>query len=101
MCPEVDRILDIMSQHRRRMILLLLKRETVDTTEDVLMWGPREPDTSDIPYTHNHLPKLEDIGYIHWDRATGEISKGPCFDEIVPLLELFENHADELPTGWP
>jgi len=28
------------------------------------------------------------------------VIKGPNFDEIKPLLELLENHEDELPTDW-
>lgn len=99
--PGVDRIFDTLSQRRRRVILLLLKREAIDTTEDVIVRGNSDPDTSDIPLTHNHLPKLADAGYIDWDRDTGEIAKGPRFDEIEPLLELLENHADEFPPDWP
>ncbi|WP_345783346.1 DUF7344 domain-containing protein [Natrialbaceae archaeon AArc-T1-2] len=49
---------------------------------------------------HSHLPKLAEMGYITWDRNTNEISKGPKWDEIEPLLELIDNHQDELPDGW-
>ncbi len=101
MRPEIDRMLDIMSERRRRLILLLLKRGTVETTDDVMLRGNGESDTSEIQLVHSHLPKLEDAGYIEWDRDAGDISKGPRFDDIEPLLELIENHADELPPGWP
>ena len=47
-----------------------------------------------------HLPKLEDMGYISWDRNTNEISKGPAWDDIAPLLKLIYDHQDELPKGW-
>jgi len=50
---------------------------------------------------HNHLPRLEKAGYIEWDQDTGTISEGPNYDEIKPLLDLMENHADELPPDWP
>jgi hypothetical protein len=49
---------------------------------------------------HSHLPKLEDMGYIEWDRDTGKIRKGPNWNEIAPLLELIHDHQDELPDGW-
>ncbi|MGM0718738.1 MAG: DUF7344 domain-containing protein [Halobacteriota archaeon] len=94
-------MLDIMSTRHRRLILLLVKRGTIHTVNDVMARGTKEPETLEIQLTHNHLPKLVDAGYIQWDRDTGEISKGPRFNEIEPLLELIENHADELPPGWP
>ena len=100
LCPGVDRILESMSHRHRRLILLLLKEETIETTDDVMARGNSGLETSEIQLTHNHLPKLEDAGYLEWDWDTGEISKGPRFDEIEPLLELIENHADELPSDW-
>lgn len=99
--PRLDRLLEIVSKRRRRLILLLLKRGAIETTDDVMLRGSGESDASEIRLTHDHLPRLEDAGYIDWDRNTGEIAKGPRFDEIEPLLELIENHADELPPGWP
>ncbi|MFC6716761.1 transcriptional regulator [Natrialbaceae archaeon GCM10025810] len=44
---------------------------------------------------HSHLPKLEDYGYIEWDEDTNEISKGPQFDEIRPLLEFLASNGPE------
>ncbi len=96
--PEMDRILDILCEHHRRMILLLLKEGIVETQADLMVRGR---DEMEMQLVHNHLPKLEDTGYIEWNRETGEISKGPCFEEIEPVLKLIENHADELPAGWP
>jgi hypothetical protein len=49
---------------------------------------------------HTHLPKLEESGFIEWDQERNIVRKGPQFEEIQPLLELMENHADELPDGW-
>lgn len=101
MRPRVDQLLEIVSKRHRRVTLLLLKRGAIETTDDVMLRGSSESDASEIRLTHDHLPRLEDAGYIDWDRNTGEIAKGPRFDEIEPLLELIENHADELPPGWP
>ncbi|WP_449405170.1 hypothetical protein [Haloarcula amylovorans] len=44
---------------------------------------------------------MAEAGYIEWHRETGEVSKGPRYDEIEPLLDLIENHVDELPPNWP
>ncbi|MEF8806659.1 DUF7344 domain-containing protein [Natronomonas sp.] len=99
--PGMDRILDILRKRNRRLILLLLKEGTVETHTDLMIRGENKTKEVGIALRHTHLPKLEDTGYIEWDRETGEISKGPRFEEIVPLLELIETHADELPPGWP
>jgi hypothetical protein len=53
-----------------------------------------------IEMAHVHLPKLDDMGVVRWDRETEELSKGPKWDEIEPLLCWMEEHRDELPEGW-
>jgi hypothetical protein len=99
--PGMDRILNILRNRHRRAILLLLKEGTVDTKADVMVRNGDNTKEVELVLTHAHLPKLDDAGYIEWDRETDEISKGPRFEEIEPLLELIETHADELPAGWP
>jgi hypothetical protein len=37
---------------------------------------------------------------IRWDRETEKLSKGPKWEELVPLLRWMEQHRDELPEGW-
>jgi len=49
---------------------------------------------------HIHLPKLEEYGFIDWDRNSNEVSKGANFEEIRPLLEMLADHEDELPEEW-
>ena len=44
---------------------------------------------------HTHLPTLEEMGFIEWDRDTETIDRGPNFDLVVPFLELIEAE-DEL-----
>lgn len=99
--PGMDQILESLASRHRRVILLMLKQGTVRTETDVMVRGRTETNEEEIALTHNHLPKLAEAGYIEWDRDTGEISKGPRFDEIEPLLDLIESHADELPPDWP
>ena len=99
--PEMDRIFDILRARHRRRILLLVKEGIVKTQADVMVRNGNETEDDEIALIHSHLPKLDDARYIAWDRETGEISKGPHFEEIEPLLELLENHADELPPDWP
>lgn len=53
-----------------------------------------------IGLTQVHLPKLADMGFIEWNQETSEISKGPDWDEIAPLLQLMHDHWDELSESW-
>ncbi len=67
--------------------------------------GEESPSESDlersmIEMKHVHLPKLEAYGFIDWDRETHEVTKGPKFEEIRPLIELLEEHQEALPAGW-
>lgn len=95
---QTDRLLETVADRQRRVVLLLLKRGAVEDERDLLF---RSKDETKAALVHNHLPKLEEAGYIEWDRESGTIEKGPEFDEIEPLLELIEEHSDELPQDWP
>jgi len=99
--PGVDQVFDSLCCRRRRLILLLLKRGRIQHRADLLIRGDDGREDLEAALTHSHLPKLADAGYIEWDQDTGEVSRGPRFEEIEPLLELIQNHADELPPGWP
>ena len=90
--------------HRRRLLVALLDHNPQPDTVDV----PEEVQERDIPlgalqtkFFHNHLPSLEDAGFIRWNRDSHEVVTGPRFDEIRPVLELMQAHADELPGDWP
>nr|WP_121744666.1 transcriptional regulator [Natronorubrum halophilum] len=73
--------------------------------ESKVYTGDRETDEEElanllIEMQHTHLPLLEEYGFIDWDRENREVTKGPEFDEIRPLLEMMIEHQDELPEGW-
>ncbi len=99
--PEMDRIFDTLCKRRRRMILLLMKKGTLETQGDVMVQSEDGIDDDEIAVVHTHLPKLADAGYIEWDQETGELSKGTQFEEIEALLDLLETHSDDLPPDWP
>jgi hypothetical protein len=98
--PGMGRRLDTLSNQRRRLVLFTLERGYTTNESDLVFRGPGDEDDVEEELLHHHLPKLVEAGYIEWDRETGEISKGPRYDEIEPLLALIEDHADELPPGW-
>ena len=89
----------ILGERQRRLLLLLLRQKGRLLENDAMFRGKREQVEQAL--VRHHLPELEKAGYIEWDRETGEISKGPRFDEIEPILELMEKHDDELPPDWP
>lgn len=99
-----DNVLMALSDSYRRELLVALLDHNPQADDDRdpldLLAGADDPDVLEAELHHNHLPALEDGGYITWNRETGHISKGPRWDEIAPLLELLDDHRDELPEGW-
>jgi len=101
---DLDTVFEALSNPYRRQLLVALldhnpqdddDRDPLDVSSTDI-----EPDVLESELFHNHLPKLEDMGYITWDQESNEISKGPEWDEIEPLLTLIHDHQDELPDGW-
>jgi len=100
----MDELLEALSDaHRRRLLVVLLdhdpQREDIDIPT-VIHEGEKELATLRLELRHSHLPRLEDAGLIRWDRDSGEVLKGPRFDDIRPLLEVMRNRGDELPDSW-
>lgn len=98
----LDEVLDALAHSYRRHILLRLsKAELLDTDEfgRELENGERSgPIHSQLH--HVHLPKLGGGGFVDWDRQTGTVTRGRRFGEVVPLLDLVDEHRDELPDCW-
>jgi len=91
------------NRYRRELLVALLdSNPQADDDRDPLnvIDPPVEPEVLEIELVHKHLPKLESMGFIEWDTDTGEIAKGPDWDDIEPLLVLIDNHRDELPDDW-
>lgn len=75
------------SRTRRRILMSLLNKEEVN---------PQNVAESRLDLIHNHLPRLEDLGYIQWN-DTGSVEKGENWSEVAPLLDLIEKNQGELP----
>jgi len=100
----VDDILDALSNpYRRQLLVALLDHNPQDDSDrdplDVLSEAD-EAAVLESELVHTHLPKLDEMGYISWNRSTNTISKGARWGEIAPLLKLMHDHQDELPDGW-
>lgn len=93
----------IADPYRRQLLVALLDHNLQENDGRDPLDLISEADESNVLETeliHNHLPRLDDMGYITWDRTTNEISKGSKWDEIEPFLTLLDKHQDELPDGW-
>lgn len=100
---KFDDALDALSHvQRRKLLLSLLEHNPQDDSPVVI--GDSESEIEALEsltsMNHVHLPKLVEYGFIEWDRENNEVVKGPDFVEIRPLLELLDDHVDELPDGW-
>lgn len=91
-----DTIAVALADRRRRQILFeLLENDQVDPSA-VHLNTAREDLT--VQLTHNHLPKLDEMEYIAWERDGGTIERGSKFEEIQPTLHLLRQHRDQVPA---
>ena len=97
-----DDLLDALGHVQRRTLLCALLDHNPQGDGPTVADGdsPDEELTQLAEMHHVHLPKLDDYGFISWDRESNEVSKGPNFEEVRPLLMLLVEHEDELPAGW-
>ena len=101
---SLDKLLHAVSNvQRRRLLVHMLHHNPED--ESKVYTGDVETNDEElasllIEMEHTHLPLLEDYGFIEWDKENHEVTKGPKFIEIRPLLEMMLRHEDELPDNW-
>lgn len=97
-----DEVLDALRHiQRRKLLFALLDHNPQDDSPAVLADSGEGADDLETlsAMSHVHLPKLVEYGYINWNRDAHEVTQGPNFDEIQPLLELLVEHQDELPDS--
>lgn len=86
-------------EDRRRLLIALLEDNPQPDTGAVSVDGGSGSVSAtqqlDVQMYHQHLPKLEDYGYIKWNKDANEVVKGSRFDELRPLLACVADHADE------
>ena len=89
--------------YRRQLLVALLDHNPQDDSDrdpfDILSEADKA-EVLELMLVHTHLPKLDHMGYISWNRSAGTISKGPRWNEIAPILKLMHDHRNELPNGW-
>ncbi|MFC7133944.1 MULTISPECIES: DUF7344 domain-containing protein [Salinibaculum] len=99
-----DRFRALANPYRRQLLVALLEHnpqrdDDVDPLDHVTA-AEADAEQFRATLTHVHLPKLAELGYIDWDRETGNINRGPNWDAAASLLQLIRDHRDELPDGW-
>lgn len=85
------------------LLILLIHNPQDDEDTDPLSVVADRAEDAEVLQTqliHVHLPKLAEMGFIKWDQENNTISKGPRWDEIVPLLRLISDYQVELPQDW-
>ncbi|GAB3677726.1 hypothetical protein [Halopiger thermotolerans] len=50
-----------------------------------------------IDLHHRHLPMLADAGYIEWQRAPFQATRGPRFEEVAVVLDALYENAGAVP----
>lgn len=100
--PFDDAVSALASPERRRLLVALLEHNPQEeiTIPEAVHMGDRELEDLRNGFFHDHLPVLESLGVIEWNEDEHTVSKGPQFAEIRPMLELLDEHRDELPDGW-
>ncbi|MCU4924427.1 ArsR family transcriptional regulator [Halobacteria archaeon AArc-dxtr1] len=95
-----SRAFKVLDHRSRRRILWTVASKTNEIDVTVLRTKLGNANGRTVALRHTHLPKLEDSGYLIWNREAGTVERGPQWEEITPMLELFEEHAEELPYDW-
>lgn len=75
---------------RRQVLSTLLEHEEgidMDSLADENLVVASQWEQNQIVLYHNHLPKLDDLGFIHWKPEAQRIERGERFDEIQAVLD--------------
>lgn len=101
----LDQVFTSLSHPIRRRILTTLAKHYPRTEDEFyppeLQPGDKELKSFKNKLHHNHLPHLEDAGFIEWDSESDAITRGPNFEAVEPLITLLNDHQEELPEDWP
>lgn len=89
-------------RHRRRILSGLAERSPRNVDQLIPSGGDAEadPDHLAVEFHHSHLPKLDEDGFVEWD-GEGRVDRGPKFEEVAAVIELFDEHGNRLPGEWP
>jgi hypothetical protein len=72
---------------RRRLLLALADADDPLCVPGDLPGG----DTAAVSFHHAHLPKLDEYGYVAWDRNRDTVERGPAFADLEPVLAVLRD----------
>jgi len=98
-----DDLFEILSAHKRRMILFSLLNEPKERRLPLpaaAVHSVEAIDTEEVSaeLRHRHLPKLAEEGLVRWERGPLCVQRGPHFEDAAFLLEWIVNSPGEVPS---
>jgi hypothetical protein len=82
----------------RRELLFTLQRRTADGEAafdpEELLIRTRTDESVVLALRHQHLPKLQAMGYVEWDSEEGTVRQGDNWAELNPLLRELRSLYD-------
>lgn len=87
-------------RQRRRLLFVLLEEEA--RNEGVTIPGDIQFEdtphlTVELRMQHTHLPKLQQMDLIKWDKSQ-QVAPGSRFEDVRPALERIQPHCDDAPA---
>ncbi|ELZ08892.1 hypothetical protein C479_12229 [Halovivax asiaticus JCM 14624] len=97
--------MEALQNGRRRRVLAAIQEEgplsVADATRSVAAdsdCGEGRTASVRVMLHHAHLPKLEAMDYICWNREDETVSEGPAWDEIAPFVQQGDGIVSEPPA---
>ena len=86
----------------RRVLITLLEEDAKKETAipEAIHRGETSLDRLNTEMHHLHLPKLEKLGFIDWDREAQLVTRGPKFEDVRQYLQVIYEERDKLPNSW-
>lgn len=83
----------------RRLLFALLETPSHHTDHEPaeLSFDGSVGEDTKIELYHMHLPKLEDAGFIRWNREEKQVHRGPAFADLRPFLARLRDSAETGP----
>jgi hypothetical protein len=96
-----DRVLRALSEQPRRHLLLTLANEPPGarlTLPEAALSGHYDDSLRnlEISLRHQHLPVLDDAGYVEWEETPFRAVRGPNFEEAASVVTALVESAGDL-----
>ena len=97
----MDELFTALADRQRRQILATLEER--DSRTDHLTVGDVGSESAELDKSvellHVHLPMLDDVGIVEWDREASVVSPGTRFDDAARVLACLREFDGESPAN--